>query len=151
MWSVLHLIGIAALMVFGFVVWMTALTYDSRLKSDRPRTPAPAPRGRLSRRQRFEDRARDAMSVGRGAMRELALTLHALADEWWPRLHRQAREARALAVTLGALAQRWWPRLRHNVRAARARWLTPESTTGPLIVGAALSVFAGWLIVAVGG
>jgi len=34
---VLSLVGIAALMVFGFVVLITALTYDAPVKSDRPR------------------------------------------------------------------------------------------------------------------
>jgi hypothetical protein len=119
--SVLPLVGIAALLVFGLVVLMTALTYDPPLgpgtRSDR----APA-RGRRPRREQIEGRAKQAMSTGRSTVRKLAVTLRALLDEWGPRA-------------------------RHYARYGRARWLTLDSTSGQLIAGTAASLVVAWLLV----
>ena len=119
--------GIAALMVFGFVVLITALTYDAPVKSDRPRDLALAHKRRRQRRERLGRQRQQASSVGRWAVRAAAVELHTL-------------------VT--TLARKWWPSLRHHAR--RSRWLTLDSTTGQLIAGAAASVIAGCLIVAFG-
>jgi len=126
MGSVLPLVGIAALMVLGFVIWVTALTYEAPVKSDTPRDRALArERRRLHRKQRRK-RAQQATSVG-------------------------LRSVRASAVELGAwaiaLAHKWWPRLRHHARQSRARWLSIESTTGPLIAVGAASVIVAYLVV----
>ena len=43
MGGVLPLVGIAALAVFGFVVWVTAFTSDPPVKSDGPRDPGYSP------------------------------------------------------------------------------------------------------------
>ena len=132
------MLGIAALMVFGFVVWMTALMYDAPVKSDRLRDRASAhqrPRWTQLRRE-----AQQALSAARSAARELAVAGRELAVA-----------ARELAVTLStraiALADEWWPRLRDYARDARGRWLTLESTTGQLIAAAAGSLILGYLIV----
>jgi hypothetical protein len=107
-------------MLFGFVVLMTALTYDPPLKSDRQRD-RPA-RGRRPQRQRIKSQAKHGISQALGAVRESAVKLRTLCEEWWPRLRRRARHT-------------------------RARWLTLESTTGQVIATAAASLVAAWLIV----
>jgi hypothetical protein len=123
MGSVLPLVGIAALMVVGLVILMTALTYDPSAKQARTRDPASAWK-RRSQRKQMQSRAARALSARRTAPRELAVALRtrAVADAWWPRFH-------------------------HHARGARIRWLTLESTTGQLIAGAAMSVVAAWLVV----
>jgi len=155
MGSVLPLVGIAALMVLGFVIWVTALTYEAPVKSDTPRDRALArERRRLHRKQRRK-RAQQATSVGLRSVRASAVELGtwaiALAHKWWPRLRHHSRRSRALVVELGtwaiALAHKWWPRLRHHARQSRARWLSIESTTGPLIAVAAASVIVAYLVV----
>jgi hypothetical protein len=123
--SVLPLVGIAALMVFGFVVLMTALTYDPTVKSDRRRERALA-RERRPQPKPLRRQAQRALSARRSAVRELAVTLRTRVIE---------------------LADEWWPRVRHHARDVRFRWLTLESTTGQVIAAAAASVAAACLIV----
>jgi hypothetical protein len=132
MGSVLPLVGIAVLMVFGFVVAITALSYDPRAKFDRPRDRASA-RERRPQWTRLRRGAQRALSAGREAARELAVA------------------AGELAVTLLtraiAFAHEWWPRLHYHARHARRRWLTLESTTGQVIAATAASVAVALLIV----
>jgi hypothetical protein len=125
MGSVLPWVGIAAIMVFGFVVLLTAVTYHAPVKSGKPPDPGLA-REHRPQREQWRRQAQDALSARRSAVWELALTLR----------------TRAIA-----LAVEWWPRLRHHARGARVRWLTLESTPGQLIAVAAASVIAGCLIV----
>jgi hypothetical protein len=127
MGSVLPLVGIAALMVFGFVVLMTALTYDPPppAKNDRPRDGASASESRAQ----LGRQAQRALAARRSALRELAVSL----------------STRAIA-----LAIEWWPRLRHYARDARVRWLSLEWTTGQLIAAASASVIMAYLIVTFG-
>ena len=119
--SVLSLVGIAALMVFGLVVLLTALTYDPPIRSSRDR---PLRSERRPKRAQLRRQAQGALSARRKDVQELAVTLR----------------MRALA-----LADDWLPRLRHHARA-RVRWLTLESTAGQVIASAAASVAAGYLI-----
>ena len=122
------MVGIAALMVCGFVVLVIALTYDPRIKSiksESSRGRASDPVRRLRTRQ-FLRRAQPALSAGRSPARDLAVTL------------------RAWALVL---AHEWWPRLRYYARYTRGRWLTLESRTGQVILTAALSVAMALLIV----
>jgi hypothetical protein len=128
MGSVLPLVGIAALMLFGVVVLTTALIYDAPAKSDRLRDRASA-RQRRPQRKQLRRKAQRPLSSRRSAARELAVTL----------------STRSIA-----LAEEWWPRLRHHARAARYRWLTLESTTGQLIAAVAGAVLVGYLIVSFG-
>jgi hypothetical protein len=125
MGSILPLVGIAALLVFGFVVLMTALTYDPPLGPDARSDRAPT-RSRRPRRQRIEGRGKQVMSTGRSAVRKFAVTLRALFDEWGPRA-------------------------RHYARYGRARWLTLDSTSGQLIAGTAASLVVAWLVVTLTG
>ena len=125
--SVLALVGIAALMLLGFVVLMTALTYDAPVKFDRPRDPASAG-GRRAQWRRVRRQVQQALSAGRSAARELV----------------------ELGTRAIALAKERWPRLRHYARDARRRWLTLESTTGQLIATTAGSVVVAYLIVTFG-
>jgi len=131
----LPLVGIAALMVFGFVVLMTALTHDPPPELDRLRGRASVgdrrPRWRELRRE-----AQQASSAGRSAARKLAVTAPALAV--------------ALLTGAIALAEAWWPRVHYHARDARVRWLTLETTTGQLIAFGSASVFVGWLIATLG-
>jgi hypothetical protein len=127
MGSVLPLVGIAALMVIGFVVLMTALTYEAPIKSDRPRDRTLARERRRLQRKQLRRQSHRASSAGLGGVRALALTL------------------RTWAI---ALAREWWPGLRHHARRSRARWLSLESTTGQVIAAVLASVAAGFLIAA---
>ena len=131
--SVLLLVGIAALMVFGFVVWIAALMYDAPLKSDRPRDRASAHQRRPQWTQ-LRREAHHALSAARGAARVglgvagRGLAVLAVAER------ELAVAERELAVTLHtraiALADEWWPRLRYHARDAQGRWLTLESRPG---------------------
>jgi hypothetical protein len=125
---VLPLVGIVALMVFGFGVLITALTYDAPVKLDTPRDRALA-RERRPQRKQLRRHVEHALTTRRSDAWELAVTLR----------------ARAIA-----LADEWWPRLRYYARDARVRWLTLESTTGQLIAVSAASVVAACLIVTLG-
>jgi hypothetical protein len=78
MGSVLPLVGIVVLMVFGFVVAITALSYDPRAKFDRPRDRASA-RERRPQWTRLRRGAQRALSAGREAARELAVAAGELA------------------------------------------------------------------------
>ena len=120
MGSVLPVAGIAALMVFGLVVSMTALTYDP------PRDRALVQERRRQQRERLRRQARQASSAVARAVAAVAVTLS------------------TLAIGLG---HEWWPRFRQQARHARVRWLTLEWTTGRLIAMAALSVVMAYLIV----
>ena len=180
----LPLVGIAALMVLGFVIWVTALTYEAPVKSDTARDRALArERRRLHRKQRrrraqqassgvlrgvrasvvelgtwaialahkWWPRLRHHAGRSRASVVELGTWAIALAHKWWPRLRHHAGRSRASVVELGrsaiALAHKWWPRLRHHARQSRARWLSLESTTGPLIAVGAASVIVAYLVV----
>jgi len=120
MGNVLPLVGIAALMVFGFVVLMTALTYDP------PHDRALVQKRRRQQRERLRKQTRHASSAVARGVAAVAATLSTLAI---------------------VLAHEWWPRFRHQARHARVRWLTFESTSGQLIAMAALSVVMAYLIV----
>jgi hypothetical protein len=88
--DVLPLVGIAALMAFGFVVLIAALTYEEPLarerqrRRDRPSTPSVP--------QRAEKVALTLGSLGRRWV--------ALARERWPRVRDRARHARQRWLTL---------------------------------------------------
>ena len=127
MGSVLPLVGIAALMVFGMVVLLTALAYEPPPQSDRPPDRALARERGPQRKLRRQ--AQRALSARRSATQESVVPVR----------------TRAIA-----LADEWWPRLRRHARAARVRGLTLESTTGQLIAAAAASVVAAHLIVTLG-
>ena len=127
MGSVLPLVGIAALMVFGFVVLMTALTYDSPPKSERP-PHRPSAGERRQQRKQLRRQTHPA-PARRSAVRKLVVTPSTRAIE---------------------LARDSWPRWRYHVRDARVRWLSLESTTGQLIATASISVVVAYLIVAFG-
>ncbi len=133
--SVLPLVGIAALIVFGFVVLLTALTYDPPTKLDKPRDRAAA-RERRPQWAQLRREAQQASSVGRSAARELAVAARELGV--------------GLLMRAIALAEEWWPRVRYHARDARVRWLTLETTAGQLIAVASASVFVGYLIATFG-
>ena len=126
---VLPLLGIAALMVLGFVVLLTALTYEAPIKSDKPGDWALARERRRLQQEQLRTQAQQASSAARRAVGVVAVTLR----------------TRAMA-----LAREWWPRLRHHARHSRARWLSLESTSGQLIATASASLIAAYLIVALG-
>jgi nitrate reductase NapE component len=121
MGNVLPLVGIAALMVFGLVVLMTALIYDP--PHDRALV---RERRRRQQRERLSRQAQQASSAVARAVAAVAATLTRLAI---------------------ALAHQWWPHFCNKARHARVRWLTFESTSGQLIAIAALSVVMAYLIV----
>jgi hypothetical protein len=124
---VLPLLGIAALMVFGFVVFITALTYDSPVKSETPADLALArERRRRQQRERLRRQGQQASSGARWAVQAAAAKLGILAT---------------------TLAQEWWPLLSHHTRRSRG-WLSLESTSGQLIAAAAASVVVAYLLVA---
>jgi hypothetical protein len=127
MGSVLIFLGVAALMAFGLVVLLTALTFDAPVKPDRPRDQDAAREQRPHRKQRPR-RAHNA-STRDSAIREWAVTL------------------RGQAI---ALADEWWPRLRHHARDVLVQRLTLDSTTGQVIAAAAASVVAAYLVVTLG-
>jgi hypothetical protein len=115
------LVGIAAVMVFGLVVLLTALTYDASVKTDRPNDPAFARRRRHRREPvRMQRRLDSPTALG---------------------------TARAVALNLRALLQEWWPLVRHHAR--RLRWLSLESTTGQVIASIVASVIIAYLLVAI--
>ena len=126
--NVLPLVGIAALMVFGLVVLLTALTYDPPVKSEKPRDRALAPEPRAQRRE-----------WTRQGRRELSTQLSSAWDL-----------AVALRSRTGDLAADWLPRLRHYARDARVRWLTLESPVGQTIAVTAASLVGVYLIVLLG-
>ena len=119
------MVGIAALMVFGLVVLLTALTYDPPVRSDKPNKRARA-RERGLTWERWRRHAHQSLSAQRSAFQELAVALR----------------TRALA-----LAKEWWPRVRHRATDAQGRWLTAESITGQVIAVAVVSLVAAYLIV----
>jgi hypothetical protein len=120
MGSLLPLIGIAALLVFGFVVLITALTYDPLPKPDKPRARAST---REQRRQ-----PQPTSPSWRTEARKLATTL----------------QARAMVI----VEQR--PRWGRQARHARLRWLSLETTSGQLIAVAAGSLVLAYVIVLLG-
>lgn len=122
MGSLLPLLGIAALMVFGFVVLLTALSHDASAKPDSQRIGS-FPGERRPQREQLGRQVQLVFSSRRGALRALPVTLYAWAMDGHSR-----------------------PRVRHRARGARLRWLTFDSTTGQLIAAAAASVVAGCLI-----
>lgn len=148
--SVLPLVGIAALMVFGFVVLMTALTYDPRTKSEKRRD-RPSAQARRSPRDRWRRHAQRAFVSGRSAVHGLALTVGGqarrslfaklIAVREWTRTH----HTRVIEVF-----EEWWPRLRSHATDTRGRWLSLESTTGQLIAVAGVSVAGAYFIVHLG-
>jgi len=120
MGSVLPLLGIAAIMMLGFVVLLVALTHASKIGQP----PAPAAAREHGRQgEHWRKQAQHTLS----AVRELAVALR----------------TRAIA-----LAVEWWPRLRHHARNVRG--LTFDSTVGQLIAAAAISVIVACLIVTLG-
>ena len=82
MGSVLPLVAIAALMVIGFIVFITALAYDPPPKFVTPR-------------EATSTRERPPQQKPTLRMRAIALK-----DEWWPRLHHHAREGRLRGLSL---------------------------------------------------
>ena len=85
----LPLLGIAALMVFGLVVLITALTYDAPVESDRPRDLSVA-----------RERRRHQRKV------KLSTLARTLAHEGWPLVRHHARRSRgwlSLESTRGQL------------------------------------------------
>jgi hypothetical protein len=141
--SVLPVVGIAALMVFGLVVLLTALTYDPPVRSDKPNKRASARERRLAW-DRWRRHAHQSLSERRLAW-----------EQWRTHAHQSLSARRSavqeLAVALGtralALAKEWWPRVRHRATDAQGRWLTAESITGQVIAVAVVSLVAAYLIV----
>ena len=121
----LPLVGIAALMVLGFVIFITALTYDARPKTDRPRDRAMDLDRRRPQRKQLRRNAKQASSAERGAVGVVAGTLR----------------TRAIG-----LAHESWPRLRHRALDRQGRWLSLESTVGQLIATFAACVVMACLI-----
>ena len=126
MGSALLILGIAALLVFGFVVLLTALTVDAPVKPGRARALAREPR---PQRRQWGKQGKHELSARVSAVRELAVTSCTRAVE---------------------LVDEWWPRLRHHARHGRARWLTLDSTSGQLIAATAAAVLVAYVIVVVG-
>jgi hypothetical protein len=124
MGSLLPLIGIAALLVFGFVVLITALTYDPLPKPDKPRARA----WTREQRKQLERRRQPTSPYWRTEARKLATTL----------------QARAMVIV------EQWPRWGRQARHARLRWLSLETTSGQLIAVAAGSLVLAYVIVLLG-
>jgi hypothetical protein len=124
-------------MVFGFVVLMTALTYEPRIKPDKKRERAPTP-PRRSQWARPLRQARHALEAGRRGFHESAIGLRG--------------RMLALAATSGTWArarfEEWWPRFREHATDVDGRWLTLESPSLQVLVGAVGSVLCAYLIVA---
>jgi hypothetical protein len=121
------LVGIAALMVVGFVVLVVALAYDESLARER----------RREREQRIM-RAKAAVRRRRNATRLPASTPRAGREQ--PALARVMRKA--VEMRTG------WRDLGHAARVERTRWLGLESTGGQLLVGIVASLVVALLIVA---
>ena len=138
MGNVLPLVGIAALMVVGFVILMTALTYDSRV---RPNVPSDSSGRRGVQRKQGTGQVQRAMSDLHNAVRALAVTLRTRAFA----LTKSAMRLRSQAI---ALAGEWWPRVRHHATDPEGRWLTLESTFLQVIVIAAVALFIAYAVVA---
>jgi hypothetical protein len=131
MGNVLPLVGIAALMVVGFVILMTALTYDSRV---RPNVPSDSSGKRGVQRKQGTGQVQRAMSELHNAVRTRAFALT-----------KSAMRLRSQAI---ALAGEWWPRVRHHATDPEGRWLTLESTFLQVIVIAAVALFIAYAVVA---
>ena len=144
----LPFVGIAGLMVFGFVVLTAALIWDPLLRAERRHARAQA---RPSRPQRERSRRR-ALEAR-----------HARRSEAWGIATRRARlVARRLrsgvpqlAVMLRAWAivivEEWWPRLRLHARVVRHRWLTLESRIGQLILCLVVSLVGAYMLIVLVG
>jgi hypothetical protein len=122
--SALPFVGIAALMIAGLIVLMAALTWDPLVKSARQRD-RPQTRVRRHKLQRIKGRAQHALSAARKALQESNVTLRTLRAEWGPRLRSQARRTR--------------------------RGLSLESPRVQLVLSAAISVIAAWLLISLVG
>jgi hypothetical protein len=131
MGNVLPLVGIAALMVVGFVILMTALTYDSRV---RPNVPSDSSGKRGVQRKQGTGQVQRAMSELHNAVRTRAFALT-----------KSAMRLRSQAI---ALAGEWWPHVRHHATDPEGRWLTLESTFLQVIVIAAVALFIAYAVVA---
>ena len=148
--GVLPLMGIAALMLFGFVVLMHALTHDPLLKAAQASDRHSA-RERRSPETWFRTRAQQAWPRWRRGTLEFALALRAwFVDEWWPRWRGGAREfaetVRAWAIVL---AEEWWPRLRHDARVVGYRFLSPETRSGEIVFAGVTSLVGALVLIAV--
>jgi hypothetical protein len=145
----LPLLGIVVLMVLGFAILMTALTYDPTLKPVRSRDRAST--GQRRRQWNRRGQARRAFYIGRTAVQESAVIVRGEAQHSLSALRIAVRElTRAVHVGARARLDEWWPRVRDQATDAQGRWLTLESATLPLLVIAAASVVLAYLIVAFG-